>query len=354
MGLLHVFEGTEYDSGECPPNSDCITDNDMVCDTAPVKGMLTANPYPSNTDVNPCSGVFYNNEQHNMMNYGIPTNFTTGQSERAIASVLQLRQSLLHSKGGLAPDGLEAAAQPLAACIPSGTTSTATYNIGPVRVTFGDIDNTSTGRNNSTDGYFDYNTLTCKAFGLTTVIPKNTATPLTVEIDINGQNIAAYIDYNNDGVFSSTTEMVLSAPNTASYGTATVQVTPPANVVLDTPLRMRVISDLTGHGILPCALSYYGQTEDYMVTVSNSLSVQSPEKQTGLTLYPNPAGNALSINSASTINTVEVLDSNGRSVLTGNYAANEAQLNLTGLSAGVYLVKVSSDQGVITKKIVKL
>ncbi|OYQ46129.1 hypothetical protein CHU92_01625 [Flavobacterium cyanobacteriorum] len=75
-----------------------------------------------------------------------------------------------------------------------------------------------------------------------------------------------------------------------------------------------------------------------------------------LSVFPNPATNVINIANAENIlvNGVEIADLNGRivkSVKFNNVA--EAQINVSDLSAGMYLMTVSSDQGTMTKKIVK-
>jgi hypothetical protein len=72
-------------------------------------------------------------------------------------------------------------------------------------------------------------------------------------------------------------------------------------------------------------------------------------------VYPNPVTDVLYITGSgdSFISAVEIYDINGRLVKSNVFNAVEAQLNTSDLSAGVYSVKISSDLGVSTKKIVK-
>jgi hypothetical protein len=72
-------------------------------------------------------------------------------------------------------------------------------------------------------------------------------------------------------------------------------------------------------------------------------------------VYPNPVTDVLNIigSGDSFISSVEIYDINGRLVKSSMFNTVEAQLNTSDLSAGVYSVKISSDLGVSTKKIVK-
>jgi Secretion system C-terminal sorting domain len=72
-------------------------------------------------------------------------------------------------------------------------------------------------------------------------------------------------------------------------------------------------------------------------------------------VYPNPATNVVNVvaKSGTTINQVEVTDINGRVVKAVTPKALTSEINITELTSGVYFVKVASDLGSGTTKIVK-
>jgi hypothetical protein len=75
-----------------------------------------------------------------------------------------------------------------------------------------------------------------------------------------------------------------------------------------------------------------------------------------LSIYPNPATNVINVSNADNIlvSGIEIVDLNGRTVKTAKFdGVTEAQINISDLSAGMYMMTVSSDQGTLTKKIVK-
>lgn len=77
---------------------------------------------------------------------------------------------------------------------------------------------------------------------------------------------------------------------------------------------------------------------------------------TSFNIYPNPTKDIVTISNTDNLalSGVEVLDINGRTVKTVKLSnVSETQINLSDLSAGVYMMKVSSDNGTVTKKIVK-
>ena len=54
------------------------------------------------------------------------------------------------------------------------------------------------------------------------------------------------------------------------------------------------------------------------------------------------------------VNGVVITDLNGRTVKNVSYnGVTEAQINVSDLAAGMYMMTVSSDKGTMTKKIVK-
>lgn len=72
-------------------------------------------------------------------------------------------------------------------------------------------------------------------------------------------------------------------------------------------------------------------------------------------VYPNPTSNFVNVSNelGAVINTVEMTDMNGRIVKTSKVDATEAQISIADLAAGVYMMKITTDQGVATKKIVR-
>jgi photosystem II stability/assembly factor-like uncharacterized protein len=66
-------------------------------------------------------------------------------------------------------------------------------------------------------------------------------------------------------------------------------------------------------------------------------------------LYPNPVTSTLTIQTALTIQGVTVTDLPGKTVLTGK----TANLDLSGLTKGGYLIRIATDKGLITKQIIK-
>lgn len=74
-----------------------------------------------------------------------------------------------------------------------------------------------------------------------------------------------------------------------------------------------------------------------------------------VSIYPNPANDMISIsNSLHTVfESFEMSDLNGRVVKAGKINATDAQISISDLSIGVYMMKIKTNQGIATKKVIK-
>lgn len=75
-------------------------------------------------------------------------------------------------------------------------------------------------------------------------------------------------------------------------------------------------------------------------------------------IYPNPASDILILNleekTANHIQNVQIFSSRGQVLLEESFhGAHRATININGLSAGVYFMKIYSEEGIYTKKVVK-
>lgn len=277
LGIYHTFQGTDSVGDACPPaETDCYLEGDMLCDTEMIKSMASTYPIPSNSAINPCTNTNYANTQYNIMGYGsVNDRFTPQQTDRAVAQLLQFRSGLLNSLGATAVDENAPVIALAPMCVPTIATSPSNFFVGPTNVTFGTINVFSQSTATGVSNYSNYSD-SCLLFGSTT-IPGYEASNLSVSITgSNPQNIRAYIDWNNDGVFDEATETVLGSSVGNSVNpqgeilTVSIQVTPPVYAVKNAALRLRVIADFISTTITPCMTPQYGQVEDYAVIVEES------------------------------------------------------------------------------------
>ena len=100
-----------------------------------------------------------------------------------------------------------------------------------------------------------------------------------------------------------------------------------------------------------------GTTVDKNVPVaiacSPNLAIATLEAKENIKLYPNPAATHLTIESKEAITQTIISDCNGRIIKTDNQNSNTATLNIENLQAGIYFLKIVTQNGSQTEKIVK-
>lgn len=88
------------------------------------------------------------------------------------------------------------------------------------------------------------------------------------------------------------------------------------------------------------------------LTTFENLSVENPETDNLVSVYPNPTSGLLTINSRSTIKTLELFDIQGRQVQ--SFSISEANtIDISNVSKGVYFLDIKTNSGTAVKKIIK-
>ena len=117
-------------------------------------------------------------------------------------------------------------------------------------------------------------------------------------------------------------------------------------------------------GSIPISGNHFNYTiptlSVYHFVLSDSLlsGVTSISNLNNIALYPNPSTGIFTISFSKSTNEnviIEVLDITGRTVktITANSGINSTQLDLQGLADGVYIARISSNSGIIMKKLIK-
>ena len=167
---------------------------------------------------------------------------------------------------------------------------------------------------------------------------------------------AVFIDWNQNGVLTDDGEVyAVTQTITDSDGTdgqqALHSITVPADALPGTT-RMRIKKTDDSEDVLdPCLGGSFGQVEDYNVNVA-TLAVSDVSK-TSIKAYPNPVVDVLNIESASKVKSVSIFDASGKNAANFELNAAKSQVNLSRLAPGVYLVKVVTENGSNTVKVIK-
>ncbi len=134
--------------------------------------------------------------------------------------------------------------------------------------------------------------------------------------------------------------------NIAAFTQKTVSFTPPTTGVYYFGFRNFSAATPTGtHAII---VDNFSVTE-VLGTSENTLDSK-------FSVFPNPTASVLNISNSidAAIQKIELSDLNGRSIKNINISnVTETQVNISDISQGVYMLKITTDQGSLVKKIVK-
>ncbi|MBN8702677.1 MAG: T9SS type A sorting domain-containing protein [Bacteroidetes bacterium] len=199
----------------------------------------------------------------------------------------------------------------------------------------------------ATEGYKD------NSCDLQTTLQKNTTYTVQVSTGtLNPHDVKIYIDYNNDGLFTGTNELVFSALN---------QNSPSGNIlisssaaILNTPLRLRAMADYAGSGYTSCTNLTYGQAEDYTVIITSANSMTENEQEDQLQVFPNPATDMLTIlvPNGIEITNLELVDLFGNELINIKTLETPVRINTSAIANGYYFLRAQTATNSITKKIV--
>lgn len=168
----------------------------------------------------------------------------------------------------------------------------------------------------------------------TRLYPASSTVPMTVRVTVgNAQTTTA----------QTTTVQTITVNSGAAYTNQTVTWTAPAAGVYYFGFNNNSAAGAT-------------QAYLFMDTLSVTSVLGNEEFQASeMSVFPNPATNVINVsNPDALVNGVTITDLNGRTVKTVKLAGvSEAQISVSDLSAGMYLMNITSDKGAVTKKIVK-
>jgi hypothetical protein len=88
----------------------------------------------------------------------------------------------------------------------------------------------------------------------------------------------------------------------------------------------------------------------------NQIGIEEMDIASKLALYPNPTSGALFIKTQDSdieVTTIELMDITGKVISTYDVSNQDIQLDLAGYTAGVYFVKINSNQGSTVQKVLK-
>jgi hypothetical protein len=259
LDLYHTFQGDDANSDgnpdTCPGPAD---DGDFCSDTDPHRRDDSGCSAP----VDPtCNGVANSTVHNNFMAYTedeCQDRFTSDQKDRMRTALELERPGLVTSLGATAISGSEPT--PAVTCQPQTTDLANNFSMGVAEFGIGG----TVHRSGTAVADGGYTSQWCSNFTLneSTLYSVNVENPFT-----NNEDVAVYIDYNNDGDFDDANEEVFTSTSATSHSG---NFTTPAGFSGEY-VWVRVISDWAGNNISgPCYVPQYGQVEDYSAQLNST------------------------------------------------------------------------------------
>lgn len=174
-----------------------------------------------------------------------------------------------------------------------------------------------------------------------------------------------WIDYNQDGVFNETTEMVFSNPNFGITTSGNIAIPPYAPTGIT---RMRVAfkyASTTGNttplacGVLESFNLPSGEVEDFCIRIDNNTNIQNIDTDFNINVYPNPFLEYFILENKNIKNKIlnmKIVSVDGRILWTKKCDTNETTYlcnDLPPLSIGIYFLQIETEKEVFVKKIMK-
>jgi trimeric autotransporter adhesin len=210
------------------------------------------------------------------------------------------------------------------------------------QVQLGDINNVS-GNNG---GYADFT-------NLTTTLVAGTSNQIIIAPYLSSaarkEAYRVWIDYNQDGDFDDTGELVVSVNKTNATSISGNFVVP-ANAVPG-PTRMRVSMKYNSNPT-QCEIFANGEVEDYTVVISTTSKQMLSNVNSELLIYPNPVFDGQFSISVSGIEATEIriYNSFGQLVIQQKFEEN---IDVSKLQSGLYLLEVVSNGPILKNRFIK-
>lgn len=146
----------------------------------------------------------------------------------------------------------------------------------------------------------------------------------------------------------------------AGYGKIGVlRFIPKTAITAATPLFLE-INETEGINAAEEKISLFGRSDVITVEPASPIEVvmsglqQAPELVGNLTVHPNPTRDQLTIQlSEANMQKVEILNGFGQTMLAKETGPSQTTLSVNSLPVGMYIVRITTDTGVITRRIVK-
>lgn len=226
------------------------------------------------------------------------------------------------------------------------------------------INNVSLGTINNTTGctnYGDYTSLSTDLVkGQTYTITVNPQAEGTVGSAYTDDEIAVYIDWNNDNDFTGSGERVGYVKIANGWSNQFTFTVPMSATLATLRMRCRISYQPDEGAINPCGTTADGEVEDYSVKIKNagsSAGIEENEAFNSVQVYPNPTTNQLNIDFKELENgmdLIQIKDITGKTILElKNQDSQLIQVDVSAISKGMYNLVLKTGNIQTTRRFVK-
>lgn len=178
-----------------------------------------------------------------------------------------------------------------------------------------------------------------------------------------GVNLTAGVQYKLNYRYgarstSFTEKLKVAYGTTATVAGMTTQLADHPNIVTNSPITAPQVNFTPSTtGVYYFGFNAYSVTDQWDlyvddIVVDTFLSNSTFDNE-NFTYYPNPVKDILNLGYSQSITNVSVYNLLGQEVITKNVNANQSKIDMSGLNAGTYLVKVTADNQTKTIKVIK-
>jgi len=175
------------------------------------------------------------------------------------------------------------------------------------------------------------------------------------EYDITTNTFTKKFDFDGANHGSEPRGSLLQASNDKFYGTTMLGGLNGLGTLFEYDLSTNILTkkqDMGSNGTATVVTGYYPKGN--LIERSTSiLGVNKLENQFGFSLYPNPSKRIIKLQYKNnlSIKTIRLFNSLGS--LVKEFKATQTKLNISKLPTGLYILKIETDKGRISKKIIK-
>ncbi|HNP49386.1 MAG TPA: GEVED domain-containing protein, partial [Bacteroidia bacterium] len=187
----------------------------------------------------------------------------------------------------------------------------------------------------------------------TTTLLLNSTYDLRVTTTFNAI-VSVWFDFDRSGTFDPTEWYQVNVSASPNVVSSTLFIVPGTASVGTTKMRIRCRAAGTPNGAIDACTNFFsGETEDYTITLDDGTRIQSYESEASLFLaYPNPATDHISLQPRTALHNakIEIHDLNGKSEYSNSseniMQGSSTEIDLTGLSSGIYILTCRSNEGI--------